>query len=105
MTAVLINEKLFGFIPDETPIYGNSFSHNAKKHNDTNHAIIKEWLLNKCKHIFDDKQTLTYLPDKDSEFNGSLIVDNKHLFRVTTTHDLNLYINASSLLYKVSTKD
>ena len=101
MTAVFINERLLGFIPNETPIYGNSMSYDAKKHNDANHAIIKEWLMNKCKRIFDDKQTLTYLPDKDSEFNGSLIVNNKHLFRVTTMHDLNLYMKAYTMLSDV----
>jgi|688.fasta_scaffold491987_3 hypothetical protein len=100
MTAVLINEKLLGFIPNETPIYGNGSS-SSEKYNDTNHAIIKEWLMNKCKRIFDDKQTLTYLPDKNSEFNGSLIVNNKHLFRITTMYDLNLYMDAYTMLSDV----
>jgi len=102
MTAVFINERLLGFIPNETPIYGNSMSHDAKKHNDANHAIIKEWLLDKCGRIFEDKKTLTYLPDEESEFKGSLIVNNKHLFRVVAKAELNLYTDAYRLLYKVS---
>ena len=100
MTAVFINEKLLGFIPDETPIYGNSDG-NAKKQNDTNHTIIKEWLLHKFKHVLtDENKSLTYIPDKHSEYNGSLIVNNKTLLRVTTKCDINLYLNASQLIYE-----
>jgi hypothetical protein len=98
MTAVFINEKLLGFIPKETPIYGNS-SEGAKKQNDKNHAIIEEWLLKRCKHIFDKKKTVRYIADKDSEFNGSIIVDNKTLLRVTTKCDINLYLDAYSILH------
>ena len=101
MTAVFINEKLLGFIPKETPIYGNSLG--GKKQNDTNHAIIEEWLLKRCKHIFEDKKkTLIYLPDTNSEYNGCLIVDNKTLFRVTTKCDINLYLDAYNVLHKAS---
>jgi hypothetical protein len=102
MTAVFINEKLLGFIPKETPIYGNS-SFGEEKQNDKNHAIIKDWLLNRCKHIFEDKRkTLTYLPDNNSEYNGCLIVDNKTLLRVTTKCDINLYLEAYNILHKAS---
>ena len=99
MTAVFINEKLLGFIPDETPIYANSYSKDAKKQNDSNHAIIKEWLLDKCSRIIKDA-SVTYLPDKNSEYNGCLIVNNKTLFRVTTEYHLNLYQEANHLLWR-----
>jgi len=100
MTAVFINEKLLGFISDETPIYGNS-DENVKKQNDTNHTIIKEWLLHKFKHVLtDENKSLTYIPDNHSEYNGSLIVNNKTLLRVTTKCDVNLYLNASQLIYE-----
>ena len=99
MTAVFIDDNLLGFIPKETPIYGNGKIEN----NDANHAIIKAWLLNKCKQLFDDdKKTLTYLPDKNSEYNGSLILNNKTLFRVTTKYHLNLYDDAFNMLYDAS---
>ncbi len=98
MTAVFINEKLLGFIPDETPIYGNGSSKNSEKQNDTNHAIIEKWLLHRCHHIFNNTP-LTYLPDDHSEYNGCLIVNNKTLFRVKTMCDINLYIGATDLLY------
>jgi hypothetical protein len=99
MTAVFINEKLLGFIPKETPIYGNSSSGDIK-HNDANHAIIEQWLLNRCKAIFENnKKTVTYLPDKNSEYNGCLIVDNKTLLRVTTKLDINLYLSAYNVLH------
>jgi len=100
MTAVFINDHLLGFIPDETPIYGNPCD-NAKTQNDTNHAIIKAWLLDKCKHVFKDK-SVTYLPDKDSEFNGCLIINNKTLLRVTTMHESNVNTRAFTLLYKAA---
>jgi hypothetical protein len=101
MTAVFINEKLLGFIPDETPIYGNGSNEHSKKQNDTNHTIIKEWLLHKFKHMLtDENKSLTYIPDMHSEYNGSLIVNNKTLLRVTTKCDINLYLKASDLIYK-----
>ena len=66
MTAVFINEKLLGFIPKETPIYGNTYTADgAQKQNARNHAIIEEWLLKRCKHIFDDKKkTIRYIADE-----------------------------------------
>ena len=100
MTAIFINEKLLGFIPKETPIYGNTYTANgAQKQNDNNHSIIEEWLFKNCKHIFDKKKTVKYIADKDSEFNGSIIVDNKTLLRVTTKCDINLYLDANSILH------
>ena len=101
MTSVFINEKLLGFIPDETPIYGNGSSKDSKKQNDTNHTIIKEWLLHRCLKMFTgENKSVTYVPDEHSEYNGSLIVNNKTLLRVTTMCDVNLYLNASQLIYE-----
>ena len=105
MTAVFIDEKLLGFIPKETPIYGNSSFGEGKKQNDNNHKIIKEWLLKRCKHFFEDnKKTMVYLPDEKSEFNGSLIINNKTLLRVTTKCDINLYLSASYLIQDAANK-
>ena len=106
MTAVFINEKLLGFIPKETPIYGNTYTANGvQKQNDNNHKIIKEWLLKRCKHFFEDnKKTMVYLPDEKSEFNGSLIINNKTLLRVTTTCDINVYLSASYLIQDAAKK-
>jgi len=101
MTSVFINEKLLGFIPKETPIYGNTYTADGeKKQNARNHAIIEEWLLKRCKHIFDDKKkTIRYIADEKSEFNGCLIIDNKTLLRVTTSCALNLYGSAYNILH------
>ena len=100
MTAVYLDSRLIGFIPSVTPIYGNQ---HPNEQNEKNHAVIKEWLFKRLEPVF--KRDMMYLPDPKSEYNGSLIIDNKHLFRVTTKAEENLYINSFSYLWDTINRD